>query len=387
MNLTLVLLIVYLGCNRFALSAWPIALGCALSALIGAMPYALYYLVLRVTMATAGAHVEAEAIHRAFEIAELAVLYPDVLKSMLNWLAWAGLFAIIAAAVLSRLERLRMRDLGFWIWFAAGVLFVATVLHGLSQAVGRFTMGIPPVLGFIDASRLVMLPIYVLVAQGLTNITRLIRWHPRLLRWVFAAMAVAWMISSDNVRVARHAAWEVATVLMDEEDKPRPVRRHRRLRERSAELAAIGRWAQEHTDKNAIFVTDKEEFRVLGRRSIVVSREDARTLYYLAPWQLAQMMSRVEQQGRLLRPGDDRFEADSLKFIQDLDARKEYQGVGEWYVILPRRVSSEKSDPLVLIPASPEEAWGRHNRVYRLKLPSRARAEDLGALTGRVERR
>ena len=48
----------------------------------------------------------------------------------------------------------------------------------------------------------------------------------------------------------------------------------------------------------------------------------------------------------------------------------------------------EKADPLMTpIPAPTEEAgWGRHYRVYGLKLPRRARAGDLDALTGRVER-
>lgn len=372
MNLTLVLVIVYLGRRRFALSAWPIALGCVLSALIGAMPYTLYYLVMRMT-AAGGPHVDSEAIHRAFEIARVAVLFPDVLKPMLNWLAWMGLFAVVTAIVLSRLERLKVRDLGFWVWFVAACLFVATALQGLSQLVGRFTLGIPPVLDFVRASRLAMLPVYVLVAQGMTNLFRMMRRQQASLRWLAGGLAAAWMIPSDNLRVARHAAVEVGTVMLKPQDKPRSVRRHRRLRRRWTELAAIGEWGRRHTDKGAVFLTPQHELRVFGRRSIVASRHDARTIYYLAPWRLAELMRRLQRQDRVLDPPEgDRFDADSLAFVEELADRTEFQGAA-WYVVLRSFVVVDDSDPLERI-APPDDAWGDQYALYRIKLPSRSTA-------------
>jgi len=369
-NLTLVLLIVYLGRRRFALSAWPIALGCALSAIVGAMPYALYYLALRLSAAGGGADVSPAAVKRAFDIANVVVLYPDVLKAMLNWLVLSVVAVVVAVLVLNRTERFRARDTSTWVWFAAGALVVATVFHGLSQLIGKLTGAAPPIIDFIHASRLVMLPVYVLLCQAVTNMFRLARRHRGMVRWACAAMAAAWMLPSDNLRIPRYAAMDAATAFMDPDDRPRSVRRHRVRRMRGTELSAIGRWARKHTDKHAVFAVDQSEFRMLARRSIVASRNDARTIYAIAPWHLDELMKRVAGQDRLLYPGQDgRFNPEGLKFLDDLAASKEFRGAREWFVILKAKVVVEGVERLESVdPPGGDESWGKHFRLYRVRL-------------------
>jgi hypothetical protein len=275
--------------------------------------------------------------------------------------------------VLSRVERTKTRDLAFWVWFAVGGVFVATVLHGASQAVGKLAGTAPPVIDFIQASSLIMLPIYVLIAQGITNVSRLIR-HRRTLRWVLAVLAVAWMLPSDNIRVARHGVQSAATAVFRQSERPRSVRRHTRRREERAELAAIGRWAQDHTGAGAVFLVDVDEFRIFSRRSVVANRNDARTIYYLAPWQLDELMKRVDRQDRLLHPrGGPRFDPESLRFVEELASGDEFQGVEEWYAILAGAVETEDIPQLQqVLPADDERGWGKHYVVYRLKLPPSA---------------
>lgn len=369
LNVTLVLLVTYLGVRRFAPSAWPRALAYLGCAALGAAPYTLYYILLRVQMASASTHVDPAAIERAFRIAELAVLYPDVLKSALNWFALTGLFAIAAAIVLSRLEHMKTRNLAFWVWFAVGGVFVATVLHASSQALGTVMGSPPPVIDFIQAGTLILLPIFVFLAQGITNLSRLLR-HRRAFRWILAGLAVAWLAPSDNLRVARYFTQEVASVSLPMKDKPDAVQRHRRRRQEKADLKAIGLWARVATDTGAVFLTDQYEFRLLARRSIVANRFDARTLYYLAPWRLDEMMARLEHQDRLLDPpAGPHLEPACLDFLKDLVKQDDFQGTTEWYVILRAKFITDDVPQLRRIePEEDKPAWGKQYRVYRVEM-------------------
>lgn len=373
LNLTLVMLMVYLGRRRFALSAWPTALGCALSALIGAMPYSLYYLALRWNITPSNAAVEAVAIENAFQVARLAVLFPQILEPMLHWLVPTAVFAVVAATALRRMERFKTPHLGFWIWFGAAGLFVATVLQGGSQILGKLMGTGPRVVDFMDASKYVMLPIYVLVAQGLTSIFRLMRTHRHMVRWICALLAALWLLTSDNLRVARHAAQDAATLFIQDADKPRSVRRHRRQRRERAELIAIAQWARRNTDVHAVFVVGDPEFRILARRSIVASRFDARAIFYLTPWHLDELMERANLQDRLLNPKQgDRLPAEQLDFVKKLATQEEFCEADEWFLIVGGGVIVENIEMLAQVSSEDESArWGEHYRLYRIQLPAR----------------
>jgi hypothetical protein len=354
MNLTVVLLIVHLGTGRFAARRWPMTVACGLSAAVGAAPYVLYYFALRAGADQCGAAASSEVVTQALE--QLALLYPAMLKDMLYWLLMVLALAIPAGAVLLRVERFRTRDLGLWAWFIVAGLVTSLVLHGLSQVVGLVRGAAPPVIDLVQASGLVMLPLYVLLAQGLTNLFRIVRAYRHVLRWACAAFMVAWMLPSNNLRVLRHWAYDAATMFMKEEDKWLRIQElHVQQRER-AELAAIADWARANTATDAVFVTDRGEFRMRARRAIVGAEKDARFVYYLAPWRMAEWWQRYRRQGPVLEQGD----APNLRRLaQEVSAGP--GGAARWYVILHAGRAPEAAAGL-----TPElsDRWGKQVKLY-----------------------
>jgi len=366
MNLTAVLLVVYLGRRRFAPSAWAMAVGCGLSALAGALPYAWYYFRLHWSMTPADVQVSAQIIDKAFDLGGLAVTYPQIFESLLNWLLLVAALAIPAVAVLARVERFRTRDMGVWVWFIAAGVFVSLGLSGISQLVGFIRSRPPAVVDFVRASRLVMLPLYVLFAQALTNLFRLVRTHRGLLQWACAVLMAAWMIPSDNLRVLRHAALDTVTMFMNESDKPRNVQRHHRRHHERSELAGIAAWARANTDRNAVFLVDRIEFRMLARRAIAASPDDVRYFYYMVPSRLGGWIDRLEGQNRFLHPRTGRSaRPQELKaFVAELATLPEYRSVSRWYIILAADMPMEDTDELEVVSGL---GWGSHYRLYRLR--------------------
>ncbi len=363
-NLVIVLLIVYLGRRRFAPSAWPTAIGCAACAMIAALPYAGYYLSLRYGAIPPGAEVSPAAVYEAFRLGNLAILYPDMLKSLLYSLLLVLVLLIPAVAVLIRVERFRVRDLSVWIWFAAGVLFVSLCLHGASQLVGIIQGKAPPFIDFARASSLIMLPLYVLFAQAVTNLFRLVRVHRTALRWACAAFFAAWMIPSDNLRVARHAGYDLATMFMEEDNKPLRVQELHDRQDRQADLIAIAQWARHNTSKDTVFLTTKAMFRMISRRSIVASSEDVHYYYYVTPWELDEWIERVRTQAAALRSPSGRVNIQNIvQFIQDSKSGR-FKQVTDWYVILPIKKTPKNPAPLLPVEGA---GWGKHYKLYRLR--------------------
>ena len=362
MNLMIVLLIVYLVRHRFAPSSLPAAAGCLLCALIGALPYGFYYYTLRFADVPGDIHSNTAAVFQAFRVGGLALMYPDMLKSLLNWGLLVLVLLIPAAAVLSRVERFRVRDLGVWVSFGAGALLVSLVLHGLSQLVGILLGQGPPVIDFAQGANLVMLPLYVLFAQALTNLFRIGRSHRTALRWICAAFIAVWMIPSDNLRVPRHISYELATYFVPEDQKPLRVQQLRTRKLRDAELAAVASWARNNTSRGAVFLIDSAEFRMLSRRSIAACRDDVKYFYYVTPWDLDKWQQRVERQRSVLRsPGGKTSDLAITQFIDKL-SKEEFRDVTEWYVIL--RIKDAPDTPGSLQPII-ADAWGDFYRLYR----------------------
>jgi len=241
---------------------------------------------------------------------------------------------------------------------------VALGLHGLSQLLGCALDTAPPVIDFLRASSLLLLPLYVLLGQAITNLFRLLRGHRRRVRWALAALMAAWMIPSDNFRVARYAVSELATAFMDEADKPAYVLRHIEHRQRRRELAAIAQWAAGRD--GSMFVTDRAEFRMLARRPIVAGPNDARYFYYLTPGRLGEWMDRFKRQQELLHPSTGRADGEALRqFVAErIQADPSAKEIAEWYVILGASDAPEKPGPLKGIPG---ESWGKHFLVYRIR--------------------
>lgn len=366
MNLTLVLLVVHLADGGFRPKQWLSALGCALAAAVGAAPYAGYYLSLKHSMTLPGAEpATAETIQRALELARPDVLYPQLLAPLLYWLLLAAVLAVPAVIVLARAERYHTRNGRLWIWFIATALAVSLGLHGLSQLAGSVRGRVPPIIDFVRASSLVMLPLYMLLAQGLTNLFRLFATQRWLLRWACAALLILWIGPAENLRVPRHALAEAVTSTLEEDDKPRYVRRHREQRQQQDELLAISRWARENTPRSSVFVTDMLQFRMRSRRAITASRGDLVYVFYLTPHRLDDWSERVRRQQRQVHsPPTGQVEPAAIRaYASDLARDKLLTTAEQWYVILDANVSPIEQGPLQPVVS---EKWGRSYRLYRL---------------------
>ena len=214
MNLTLVLLIVYLGRHGFRPRAWATAAVCGLCSLLAAAPYMGYYLGLRLNIPDPHATVSAKVVGMAFDLSNQQVLFPDLLKGLWDVNLWRlALLGVVAVTVLCRWERFRLRDGSAWLWMIVAVLLVSLGFQGASQALGASWGGGPPVIDFLKASSLLLLPLYVLLAQGLVNLFRLVRVHRRLLQWCCIGLLLAWVVPSENLEQARQRAYLCWTAL------------------------------------------------------------------------------------------------------------------------------------------------------------------------------
>ena len=364
-NLTMVLLIVYLGRRRFAPSAWPVAASCAAAFALTAAPYAFYYLALRFAEVPADAEVSAAAVFKAFRLGRLAILYPEMLKSLLYWLLAVLVLLIPAAGVLTRIERFKVRDLSVWVWFASGACFISLVLHGASQLVGVLAHRAPPVIDFAQASTLVMLSLYVLFAHALTTLFRLIRTHRHALRWVLAAFIAAWMLPSDNLKMTRHLTYDWATSFIPEAQRPQRIQELISRQEKRDEFAEIALWARDNSDQRAVFLTDRAEFRLLARRALVATDDDVKYYYYVTPWRIDEWISRVERQRAVLRPPAGKIDDKAVvQFVEQLKTEG-FEKVTDWYAIV-----SAANAPMIpggALEPVPTGKWGQYYALYRIR--------------------
>ncbi|MFB3890963.1 MAG: hypothetical protein ACE15C_02940 [Phycisphaerae bacterium] len=369
-NLTIVLAIVYLGQRWFSPRAWAGAIACCLMAVLCAMPYLIYYSQLRASLGPAGP-TSYKVVFQAFgpDLGDMPVLYPEILKLVLNWIiVIAGVLLMPAAMVLSRVERYRVRDIKVWVWFMGGAVAVAMGLQGVFQLIGRQTNSAPLTIDFVQAASLMMLPMYVLLAQAITFLFRLVRTHRLLLRLALAAVTAAWMIPSDNLRTARHDVLDAATMFMNETDKPSRVRELHDRKARMAELTAIGRYVCDNTGVGAVFITDNTDFRMLSRRSVVACPDDAKYIYYLAPWKLGEWVNVVKRQRSLMHLPDGEA---IRRFAIDMRRKPEFEGATEWYVVIQSRKPLDKPGGLK---QKISTEWGRYFQLYEVPLTDAATA-------------
>lgn len=362
-NLTLTLGLTMLARHKFRPRVWPRVLVCGLAATAGAMPYLGYYLALRHALPAEA--IDGQAVVAALNLIDNELLYPDILRAVLYWLLLVGVLLIPAAAVLSRMERFKVRDLSLWVAFGSAALLVALVFHGLSQLYGVLTAQPPPMIDFAEASCLALLPLYVLVAQALTDIFRLVRANRAVLRWCCAALMAAWMIPSDNLRVARHAALDLASTFMNEADKPRQIQRHHDRFRQWAELSAIAEWARQNTPEDATFMAEPGLFRMLSRRALAACEDDVKIMYYMAPWRLGEYLGLIEQQSALLNPPTGKADEEAiLQFLSEHRRRQGPQDARQYYVVIETPYAPGTETGLEAI-ANP--AWGTQYMLLKLK--------------------
>jgi len=366
MNATIILLVAYVARQRFRPRCLPVAIGCALAALVAALPYAWYYVGLRAAASGPAGEADPAVVYEAFRIGQLVTLYPELLTELLDWRLLAGGLVLVTPAVtlVLRIDRFRTQNLRVWVWMVLGGVLTAFVLHGVSQAAGKLLNVPPPVTDFVQAAGLVMLPLYVMLAQSIVNLFRLLHGHRRLLRWAGAVLLAAWMVPADNLRVPRYAVVDLATRFMDEADKPSSVIRHHDKAARRAELAAIGQWALGRA--GSVYLTDRGEFRALARRPIVLAPSDARYLHHLAPGRLGDWMKLFRRQQALLHPPAGRADGKAIaQFVTELvEADPKKLDLAEWYVILPAGAAPERPAPLKPVEGG---RWGRHYCLFRIR--------------------
>jgi len=403
MNMTLVLLITYVIRQRFSPRCLPTAAAAGAAALLGALPYVWYYFSLRTQMSAGHEPPPTSTVIQAVRIGGLSVFYPELLKSLLDWRVLAGVIVlgIPAAAVLVKVERYITQNVRLWIGLIVGSVLVAMALHGASQLYGKLTDQAPPVIDFVEAAALLMLPLYVLLGQAITNLFRLVRTHRSLMRWALAGLLGLWMVPSDNLRVARWKLEELGTSFLSDDYKPDSVFRHRELRAERLELEAIAQYAGRQSD--AIFITDHAEFRILARKPILAGPDDVRYLYYLAPWRLGQWLKDYDKdyktgdENRTRRPAATTEHAGSLgqeeilagtpdgrtvlKFVHEtIRNRPDLANVEKWYIIFRPSAAPTDPGPLKLVePQGPDSAeaaastqpaqppqWGKYYRLYQI---------------------
>jgi len=366
MNMTLVLLIAYVIRQRLSPRCWPIALAAAAGALLAAMPYAWYYFSLRTQMSAGHLAPEPGLVKDAIRAGGLTVLYPALLQSLLDWRVLAGVIVlgIPSVAVLVRVERYITQNVRLWIGLIVGSVLVSMGLHGLIQFVAKHTHTAPLVIDFVQAANLLMLPLYVLLGQAITNLFRIFRGHRAVLRWVLTVLLGLWMIPADNLRVARWRLAETATSFLSEEHKPDYVLRHRESDAKRQELLAVADYASARS--GAVFITDRDEFRMLARSAVAVGPYDVRYLYYLAPWRLGEWLDFYEKQHALLDPSAGTADGKAVvAFVEELSAsRPGFANAGEWYVLLKR--TAAPAEPGSLQPINSPH-WGKHYRLYRVR--------------------
>lgn len=361
MNLSTMLIIVYLVRQKLRPKAWLMALGCILATVIMSLMYAQYCLRLRGDQPAASMDV----VRKAFQVAEISILYPEVLSTLTNWFLLSAVLVVPTALVLSRVERFRVRDLSAWMVMAAAGMLIGMGSHAISQVVGSIRGTPPPIIDFFSATSLVMLPLYVLFAQALTNLFRLVRTHGHWVRWACVIVMAAWIIPSDNFRLPRHKAMDMATSFMDAEDKPHSVIKHQDRAASRKEMRLLTEWLNLNSHKNAVIISDRSEVRMLSRRSMAACKDDIWYFYHLAPGRLEEWTARVQRQRELLRPAAARVDLTALgQFADDLAATSEFNRAEQWYVIT--RASDAPETPVGANEIL-SECWGKYYRLYRLR--------------------
>jgi hypothetical protein len=207
-----------------------------------------------------------------------------------------------------------------------------------------------------------------------TNLFRLVHVHRWLLRSGLAALTAALVIPSDNFRRPRHLLYDAATAQMPEDSRPLRVQELRARRDAAAELRRLAAWADQHTPPDAVFIANRDEFRLLARRSLAASRQDLTYLYYLAPQRLDEWVLRLEIQAALFHKPTEM--TDVAAFRSALQSEGAMGAAAHWYGVFPADVAPAGGEAFEV--AQPG-LWGRHYRLYRVPASAAEAAATRGA--------
>jgi len=366
-GLTTVLLVAYLFARRLTWRRAALVGLCLAAVTVTLAPAWVHHVRLVQSLPaddlTTGPRQAAEALGTG----SLRVGYVPMLKNLLNLTLQVSVLILAMVFTFVHAVRRRVRDQGFWLWSLGTALVLAVPVHSVCLLAGALRSGPPPAINFIRASSLALLPLYVFLAEALVALFRMLPSSRRLLRALCALLVVAWFAGSDNVRIARHAFLEAATMFLDEENRPANVRRHREEDLARSELTAMALWAREtkNTDRSSVFAIDPADgavFRMISHRSVTAARDDVRAIYYLAPQRLGRWHQRVLDQGPML--AGKTVDAD-VKGILDTwtDKAGLFRNATAWYVV--RRADEPVPKGLVEI-SGKAGGWGKVYRLFKL---------------------
>jgi len=189
---------------------------------------------------TTSTPVEVGTVLSALRYCPGETLYPELVSQALQWAIYIGVLLGLAVTMLWRHDDEHTSlHLGIWIWVALLGALVSLGGIGLMQflATSQKCLVLPPVI--LQASCWTMLALFVLLARGLRNVTRVMRFSPGVLFWARIVLLLAWLLPSDNCSVVRHHLYEWFTAGLRESDKPMRLQelrdRHVALREMVAD--------------------------------------------------------------------------------------------------------------------------------------------------------
>jgi len=353
--------------------AWAGAVAYLMCVVLPMLPYANVYVHLRGSIISSAELADLSGDYRPLlydTLRSMDLLYPGLVKVMLNWdfFSRIAVLGCAAAAVLAGVERYRLADKAAWGALIVSCLVFSFGAHGLSQfAISNWGRG-TTFTSFAGAACLVMLPLYALFGQGLTNLFRLLGQHRNALRWGCAVLLVAWVLPSDNLRIVRHASYNVLNTLVGGVRKSAEFStavKHQARKARTEELVAIGQWARRYTAPSAVFLSDRVELRAYACRSILASPYDAEYFCFHAPWRLAYWKQLLAGQRRYLRPATGRVDAREVRrFVAGLARQSEWTEVSEWLAVLPASTSPPDGTAAREISS---ENWGKYYRLFRIR--------------------
>ncbi|NLF31284.1 MAG: hypothetical protein GX591_10410 [Planctomycetes bacterium] len=300
-NLALVFAIVVVGRGRASPRSWMLAAAGLLCAAGAASPVFRYQTVQAAAFSGAGpwSHwrvalaAESDPIGQNLgAMVSRALEFPSMGYLLALWLP--------AVAVTVRCERYRVRDLGAWLWMLLGVFIVGGVLHGLIAWSGASGDLSAAALGFPQALRLSLLPLFVLAAQAVSHLTR--SWGAgRVVRTGLTVLMILWLLPADNVAVARHAVQDCFVGGRDDE-KPPAVQHRIERRARDRELRAICRWLRRNTPTSAVIACEDPHARLWAARSLVACQADRHYVQVRTPDRLEAWAARLQDQREALSP-------------------------------------------------------------------------------------
>ena len=368
-NLAVVMFIAMLGLGRLKPKAWIRGAGALAAAIAGASPAIYHYYV---TLSPAGKFalptMTWQGLRTVLNHSGMNVLYPEVLIEALRWLPVACALVAPVIIILCLAGRYRASNLSEWLGMLIAAVFVAFGLHGLIQAtVWWFSpaSGGPVLIGLFESLRIAMLPLYVLLAQATVHLLRMTHRHQAWVRVTAGLLTAVYLGSSYNTRPIRH----MVTDMVAQTSKRKTFSRHRLRSEAQSELRRIASWASLSTARDALFITNKAEIRLYGRRSLLACRADLQYMLHLQPERACEWDETIIAQRKLLKPSRA-TQTDANKIVEFADEHRKRRRLADvpTYFLISAKSAPLPNDRLEQIDPH-DKKWGKYWRLFRILPP------------------